>query len=75
MANSIKAIQSSIGSIKLARFIQARKIISLDINKSLNKNLEELREKIGKKEFDKLERRICAEYKIINTKGNIKRWC
>lgn len=75
MANSIKAIQTSLGSARLARFIQARKIITLEANKTLNENLDKLREKIGQKAFDKLERRICAEYKIINTKGNIKKWC
>lgn len=75
MANSIKAIQTALGSVKLARFIEARKIIRLNNDKSLEQNMNDLKLSLGARKFQELERRICAEYKIINTKGNIKKWC
>jgi hypothetical protein len=75
MPKSLQAIQSSIGNIKLTRFIQARKIINLNTDKDLTENFKDLRLSLGSSKFKELERRICAEYTLIQKNGNLKRWC
>ena len=75
MPKSLDAIQTCLGSRKLARFILSRKIIRLNTDKTLKENLDDLKGSLGERKYKELERRICAEYTVISKSGNLARWC